>query len=268
MGNLFIGFPVPRAKIAEMIEGSAPPLEHKVNHLPDGSDPLFPADGSAAGKLLRWTGSAFEWIDSPTAGAAFPWDALNIGGTFEALDGYQLNEGGTATVTAESDGLKLSNPDAVQTLCTCFRLIPYIGGVSSWAQLTRLDAQMECSVYKDANPEFWLIKGQRQSNNQIGFFADNNGLYGITGNSTGTNIEQIASHGATKWYVYSHLSARLTPGVKCEFYLNGTKEAESTLKLPSGTANLTYAFYTTLRTSGDAKANWIKINYWNVWQGI
>lgn len=68
MANLFIGFPVPRAKIAEMIEGAAPPLEHKENHLPDGSDALFPANGAASGKILRWTGSAFEWISEP-AGA-------------------------------------------------------------------------------------------------------------------------------------------------------------------------------------------------------
>lgn len=68
MGNFFLGFPVPRAKIAEMIEGAAPPLEHKDNHLPDGSDPLFPDNGAASGKILRWTGSAFEWIAEPTGG--------------------------------------------------------------------------------------------------------------------------------------------------------------------------------------------------------
>jgi len=41
MPNMFLGFPVPRAKIAEMIEGYAPPAVHASWHLPPGSDPLI-----------------------------------------------------------------------------------------------------------------------------------------------------------------------------------------------------------------------------------
>ncbi|GAH23253.1 unnamed protein product, partial [marine sediment metagenome] len=40
MGNLFIGFPVPRAKIAEMIEGSAPPIIHHDRHEAAGDDEI------------------------------------------------------------------------------------------------------------------------------------------------------------------------------------------------------------------------------------
>ncbi|GAH54174.1 unnamed protein product, partial [marine sediment metagenome] len=53
MANLFIGFPVPRAKIADMIEGAAPPLEHVVNHLPGGSDQLVLSTDIATNQIVK-----------------------------------------------------------------------------------------------------------------------------------------------------------------------------------------------------------------------
>ena len=59
MGNLFIGFPVPRAKIADMIIGSAPPLEHIPNHRPNGSDPLVLPGDIDPGEFVGWNGTKF-----------------------------------------------------------------------------------------------------------------------------------------------------------------------------------------------------------------
>ena len=69
MGNLFIGFPVPRAKIATMIEEAAPPLEHYANHEPDGSDPLVLPGDISQNQILQWNGEKFVGMDAP-AGAA------------------------------------------------------------------------------------------------------------------------------------------------------------------------------------------------------
>lgn len=268
MGNLFMGFPVPRAKIAEMIEGTAPPSIHIVNHLPGGSDELVLSADISSGQLIKWDGSKFIGLDEPSAGAPFPWDGINIGSIFEAIDGYNTWHGGTSTVIVNLEGLRLYNPEASISNCACYRLMNYISPASSWGKATRFDAQVEFDVWKDANPTVTLIKGQKGNYNKIGFFADNNGLFGITGNATGNNTEQIASHGATKFYVDALLSARFTPGVKCEFYLNGTLEGTSTTKLPTGSGALTYAFYADLTTSGDAKPNYFKVNYWNTYQSL
>jgi len=59
MANLFIGFPVPRAKIADMIEGSAPPLEHVSNHLPSGSDPIVLPGDIETDDNVQWNGTKF-----------------------------------------------------------------------------------------------------------------------------------------------------------------------------------------------------------------
>lgn len=67
MGNFFIGFPVPRAKIATMIETAAPPLEHVENHFPDGSDPIVLPDDIGEGQILTWNGAKFVGSDAPAA---------------------------------------------------------------------------------------------------------------------------------------------------------------------------------------------------------
>lgn len=76
MGNFFLGFPVPRAKIAEMIEGAAPPLEHIVNHLPPGSDPLVLPGNISSGQIIKWNGNKFVGTDEPAG--AVPLSPISI----------------------------------------------------------------------------------------------------------------------------------------------------------------------------------------------
>lgn len=71
MANLFIGFPVPRAKIADMITGAAPPLNHVSNHLPDGSDPIVLPGDISDDEVLQWNGTKFVGTAAPADGA-FP----------------------------------------------------------------------------------------------------------------------------------------------------------------------------------------------------
>lgn len=68
MANLFIGFPVPRAKIATMIEEAAPPLEHVFNHEPDGSDPIVLPGDISEDQILTWNGTKFVGMDAPAVG--------------------------------------------------------------------------------------------------------------------------------------------------------------------------------------------------------
>ncbi len=69
MANLFIGFPVPRAKIATMIEEAAPPLIHGLQHQPDGEDPIVDPEGLSVGQILIYDGEKFVAFDAPAAEA-------------------------------------------------------------------------------------------------------------------------------------------------------------------------------------------------------
>lgn len=70
MPNLFLGFPVPRAKIAEMIAGAAPPLAHAAWHKPSGTDALvLPADISI-GQAVGWNGTKYLGVAAGGGGGA------------------------------------------------------------------------------------------------------------------------------------------------------------------------------------------------------
>lgn len=62
---------MPRAKIADMITGSAPPLNHVANHEPDGSDPIVLPGDIGSGQVIQWNGTKFIGF---TTGAAAPID--------------------------------------------------------------------------------------------------------------------------------------------------------------------------------------------------
>ena len=108
MANFFLGFPVPRARIADMITGAAPPLEHTANHRPDGSDPLVLPGDISSGQLVKWNGSKFIGLDQPQAGITFPWDDYHFHTHFESLDGFDITANDNATVTLDHDELLLT----------------------------------------------------------------------------------------------------------------------------------------------------------------
>jgi len=66
MGNQFIGFPVPRARIADMIAGSAPPKIHHTGHETGGDDEIDCTGLAGAG------------------GVTLPFDDINIVETIQS----------------------------------------------------------------------------------------------------------------------------------------------------------------------------------------
>lgn len=96
MANLFIGFPVPRAKIADMIVGSASPLNHVVNHLPPGSDPIVLPGDIESGEIVAWNGTKFVGVAAP-GGGAYPSPITIHPSAFTPQDDtvdFYCNEGG------------------------------------------------------------------------------------------------------------------------------------------------------------------------------
>lgn len=59
MSNFFIGFPVARAKIADMISSEAAPLDHASDHFPSGSDPIVLPGDISEDEVLQWNGTKF-----------------------------------------------------------------------------------------------------------------------------------------------------------------------------------------------------------------
>jgi len=111
VGNLFIGFPVPRAKIADMITGSAPPLNHVANHLPVGTDPLVLPGDISSDQVVQWNGTKFVGTDPPSNGG-YP-SPLSIHAShffpkYDEVDFYCSKDGLRKTTTL--DAAKFSCP--------------------------------------------------------------------------------------------------------------------------------------------------------------
>lgn len=267
MGNLFIGFPVPRAKIAEMIEGAAPPLKHKDNHLPDGSDALFPANGDASGKILRWTGSAFEWIAAPSAGAPFPFDGINIGATFEDYQAYDLIGSAGTEYYLDKDGLTLHWTSGSSAIISCTRKLFADDPISLWTKNQRLDVALRAWSATPAENESYCIRG-KSDDNCFGFFSCSGDLLGIIGNLE-EGYAEVGLLTADQWIGHAKiLSARLYPDTfNCKFYVNGVyiDEVTSEQCFPTGSDYLDQVFYMDL--SADNVNDYTICNYWNFWQG-
>lgn len=262
MGNLFIGFPVPRAKIAEMIEGAAPPLEHKTNHLPDGSDPLFPANGSAAGKLLRWTGSAFEWIAAPSGGIASQYADPNLyyNTNFEHLDGFDVNSSAGASAELSDGFLQLITGDTINHFAYVKKRNAIQVVLANWNNARKFKATVYLYTATNNVGLIYIGTGASFAGRHVMFVVEDGVLKGSVHNgSTGTTVE-LEDLSAPTYGIKKNLEAIFTPGSKAEFYIDGHKIDEITTNLPSGIGDADYLFYTYLKNTDGTNDLMLRIN--------
>lgn len=145
MANLFIGFPVPRAKIADMIIGSAPPLEHVANHLPDGSDPIVLPGDISTSQIVQWNGSKFIGSAAPGNGG-YPSPISIHACHFNPVDDqleYFANLAGLRKRVDDASGLYYAPVDLPHGVTvTKFTLFAY---------LDHVDTKCWCTLYRVSN---------------------------------------------------------------------------------------------------------------------
>lgn len=236
MGNLFMGFPVPYAKIAGMIEGAAPPLKHIANHLPGGSDPLIAPDGMQAGQILQWDGAKFIAIATPTAGIASRYADTNLfwATNFESLDGFYDSGSSGATVTLTEAMLEL-NTGTTNTALAYLRKDHTIQlPVGTWNKARRFRAMVY--FYSTANNVGLnsIGTGKSLALRHIAFCVEDGILQGSAHNGSSRTTVNLEDWGSGSYSVGKHLEAIFTPGSKAEFYVDGELIDEITTGLPSG----------------------------------
>ncbi|MBA7495706.1 hypothetical protein ES702_06295 [subsurface metagenome] len=236
MGNFFLGFPVPRAKIADMITGAAPPLEHIANHLPGGSDPLIAPDGMQAGQIIQWDGEKFIAVAPPSAGIATRYADTDIfwATNFESLDGFYNSASLTASVTL-SDAMLELNTGTDNNALAYFRKEHTIQlPVGTWhnARKFRVMAQFY-STHNSTGINF-IGTGKSYTLRHIGFCVVDGLLKGSVHNGSSQTTVTLEDWGGGSYLETRKLEAVFTPGSKAEFYIAGVKIDEITTGLPSG----------------------------------
>ena len=226
MANQFIGFPVPRAKIAEMIEG----------------------DIEAAG------------------GVAFPLRGLWLDDYDADHTRWRKTYTGSGALTRSYEGLALQSDDTPTSTAHIYRRAAQPIPTLTWAKKRHIvfDCYLDCDSV--ANTLIHIISGWLTNLNHIGFEISGGKLWGINGNSGGQTKTEIKTFSGAYIGEDITLEAIHFPGEKVEFWVNCALEQTSTTNLPNGTAYANRVLYLKVDNAGTANNVEIDFNHIQLYQ--
>ena len=236
MPNLFLGFPVPRARIAEMIEGSAPPLEHAANHIPGGSDEIVLTADISAGQIVQWNGTKFIGIATPSGGIASRYDDPHIflETNFESLDGFYNTGSSGAAVTISDAQLELATGTTINALAYLRKEHTIQFPLGSWDVVKKFRVMVYLQGSINEVGINFIGTGKSYTLRHVGFVVLDGDLCGCVHNGSSLTTVSLDDWGSGTYSKTKYLEAIFTPASKAEFYINGVKIDEITSGLPSG----------------------------------
>lgn len=244
MGNLFIGFPVPRAKIADMIAINAPPAIHNVNHASGGSDQLDVTGLTGAGGVsfpLRGL-----WIDD------YDIDHVKWTPSFTGSGALERNEDRIDLLTNGT------NPSTAKTYRKIRQPIPTL--TFSNKRHFLIAPYIDCD--DDGTPIIYMITGNIGNTNHFGFRVSDSKLWGICSRFGAASEVEIKEY--TGGFIGDDLvlEAIFFPGDKVEFWVDGVLEQTLNTNLPTGTTAADYVAY--LKVDNNSTTNNAEIEFSNI----
>ena len=218
MANLFIGFPVARAKIADMIAGAAPPTDHASQHESGGSDEIDCTDLIGAG----------GGVDVSDEGVIFYNTYL------EGLVGINQSLGGAGAINNMVTYVQLDTTNTQDSYAEMFKQCDYLYAVASWAKARTLRAFLKLVSLTTWAGTGYFFSGYFVSNIGFGFEMTGGKLYAISIDGANKHSEELitlAGGGNTQEFM---LKAILDPGVNVKYYIDGVLVATITDNLPTG----------------------------------
>ena len=247
MGNLFLGFPVPRAKIADMISGSAPPALHKTQHQDGGTDEMDVTGLVGAG------------------GAGISLDDLSFQTYFESLDGFKQTVSGSGVITMDYTHVIL---DTVATAGSKAEIMkgPY-GTIPpwNWSKNSQLKLWFRHRAYTSNIARVWAIVGYTGVNAHIGFYVYGGKLYGTIADHSVETTLLLEDFGATAYNKTRRLKAKLTAGVECRFWVDEVDKGAITTNLPADDNDGIPLCYASVENLSAAEQKVLTLSQWTAW---
>lgn len=216
MGNLFLGFPVSKAKIADMITGTAAPSAHHTQHENGGSDEIDATGLTGAG-----------------GGGIGIADFFSIHHTFESITGYNNNNTGSGSFSATFAGLEFITGTTTNSHARTNKGTPSISKELNFSKDITLNCNAGFLSYTNVTADFIIRLGGNASARGIGFKVVDGVLYGSVGNGSIETTVVLETLGTGSFFKYRTLRAVYTAGVKCEFYVDLSLLGTITTGLPS-----------------------------------
>ena len=270
MPNMFLGFPVPRAKIAEMIEGYAPPLAHVDRHRPPGDDPLaLPADISD-GQALVWDAALAKFKGASAGGIASVYDdpGYPMLTFFESLDGLYTSSSPALGVSLSNTQLSLMTQGGASDWASAYKHPSEFKTALSWSKKAKFKTDVTFVATASSLPKLDVMVGDTDTGRHFGFVVRDGKLYGSVGNgSVETLTAALADWGASGYYQTHKIEAVYNVS-SVDFYLNGVLVGTIITNLPTGTTSAGRMIRLYVRANTSANYHGLILSYWKFWKEI
>ncbi len=223
MGNLFLGFPVARAKIADMIATSAPPSLHKTQHQLGCSDELNVTGLTGAG-----------------GGLSVPFLNNLIYNDCGSITKHVKTTTGSSLIAASDNGIVLETFLTSSSEAELIDVLEFLYPHTAWTKARQFNCTVKLRSATSKDAEMYMISGSRSNSIGFGFYVSAGDLYAFSGDGTDTTYTIIQSLSAGPYTKYRLLRAVFTPGVKIEYYVDGILLLTITTTLPSGSSYYNY----------------------------
>ena len=246
MGNQFLGFPVPRARIADMIATAAPPLSHHIQHENGGSDEI-----DATG------------LTGASGGGGIA-TSLILSSQFESLDGYAISVIGTGSYILNAEGVTLDTGVVLGGSQAIQKNIYDSYTNYSYTNDQSIIVDVAINFSGSATGIITIIRGFPGTLKHFGFVLVNGILKGTVGNGTTETLVTLETIDTIAFYAIRSLKAVFTHGVKCEFYSDKILLGTITTGLPTGLDTNGILFYAEIKNTTVNENKEVIISSWNI----
>lgn len=247
MGNQFLGFPVPRAKIAQMITGTAAPSAHHTQHENGGSDEI-----DATG------------LNGVGGGGVSIFDFFTYSSTGEHIQGFNLDLAGTGYANSDYPGIYTGSGATAGSRGKITKGPGWPSPMLTFSKDRILVANATFLSNTSATGTFYLTSGDTGTQKHIGFKIVDGVLKGSVGNGSAETTVDLETLSATNYNKTRDLRAVFTTGVKCEFYSDGVLLGTITTNLPSGVDTTPTLFALSAENPGVAQNKEVNLTFYHV----
>ena len=194
-----------------------------------------------------------------------PWDGYfycNL--LFESIDGFLITTSGSASVAIDSDygSVHLQTGTTENSVAGAAKASSYTFHDLTWDK----DRSIRTKIWMPyaSVHETWIISGEINTGEHIGFKISGGTLYGTVADGTS---ESTLSCGSLSEPVVKKLEVKFTAGSECRFYVDGVDQGAITTNLPSGTGGAKYIMDARVENL-EAANHQLKISLWEFKQEV
>ena len=252
MANLFLGFPVPRAKIADMIASDAPPSLHKTQHQDGGTDEMDVTGLVGAGGMAT----------------LYEGPGIFVSDWFESLDGWVFDGGGGGTASVNGYRVLVQVNGTSDAWAELMKVPDIFRTMPNWNKKVYFKADVEIKRWAANSGRQWIIAGQEANRRHVGFKVTDGVLRGCVANGLSETLTTWSETlGAAAFTIKKSLECKYNV-TSCSFYVDGVLVETLSTGLPEDNTDANYLFNLVCWDDVKAVAMYLQCSWFKVWKEV